>query len=79
MSKQGFRKQALTVNSHPEHRSDLTTQLGDLETACALATLSGSAAHNPAKPAAKAGAISEVEKAARTRGIFEYPDSVVPA
>ena len=79
LEKQGFRKQALAVSSDPEHRFDLAIQLGDLETACALAKESGSGVHTPAKAAAKAGANSEVEKVARTRGIVEYPDSEFPA
>ena len=37
LEKQGFKKQALAVSTDPEHRFDLAIQLGDLETATALA------------------------------------------
>ena len=37
LEKQGFKKQALAVSSDPEHKFDLAIQLGDLDTATALA------------------------------------------
>lgn len=37
LEKQGFKKQALTVSTDPEHKFDLALQIGDLDVALALA------------------------------------------
>lgn len=42
LEKQGFKKQALSVSSDPEHKFDLAVQLGDLDTAYELARESAS-------------------------------------
>merc|ERR1712106_927179 len=42
LEKQGFKKQALAVSSDSEHKFELAIQLGDLDTASALARESGS-------------------------------------
>ena len=42
LEKQGFKKQALSVSSDPEHKFDLAVQLGGLDTAYELAMESAS-------------------------------------